>query len=65
MGQHRCFSDNTSEKWVKPSLYMSDDNEEKYEGVDDLFNTQRDEEANPPRYAPRLEISKVGRVSVF
>lgn len=39
--------------FTHPNYYMRKDEEEKYEGVDELFCTQDDEENQPPPFGPR------------
>lgn len=45
--------------------YMSEDDEEKYEGVDELFRYHDESEEMAPLYGLRLEISKEKYTSLF
>lgn len=44
-------------------FYMGDDNEERYNGVDELFRSHTEEA--PPKFGPRVEISKEKYISLF
>lgn len=44
---------------------MGEDEEEKYAGVDELFSCTEDLDDNPPKFGPRLEISKEKYTSLF
>lgn len=43
--------------------YMGEDDKEKFDGVDEIFRTT--EEATPPKFGPKVEISKEKYVSLF
>lgn len=46
-------------------LYLGEDDEEKYTGIDELFITPADSEEQPPKFGPRVEISKEKYLSLF
>lgn len=46
-------------------FYMGEDNEERYPGIDELFMTHSDSEAQPPPFGPRVDISKDKYLSLF
>lgn len=45
--------------------YMGDEEEEKYPGVDELFNSQRLSKDTIPSTGPKLELSKEKYISLF
>lgn len=47
------------------NFYIREDEEEKFDGVDELFNTSDDLEDQPPKFGPRVEISKERYISLF
>lgn len=50
---------------IYPQFYLGEDDEEKYEGVDDLFRCKDSLEEEPPKFGPRVEISKEKYLSLF
>lgn len=50
---------------IYPQYYMGEDEEEKYEGVDELFRYSEEMEERPPRYGPRVEITKEKYINLF
>lgn len=48
-----------------PPMYVGEDEEEKYPSIDELFITQEGEADQPPKFSPRVEISKEKYISVF
>lgn len=64
---NQCFSNQmrTEEFLEEPVYYMGEDDEEKYERVDELFRYCDNSEDRAPLYRPRLEISKEKYTSLF
>lgn len=48
-----------------PTYYLGDDDEEKYSGIDELFQTREETENQAAPFGPRLEISKEKYLSLF
>lgn len=48
-----------------PTYYLGDDGEEKYSGIDELFQTREETENQAALFGPRLEISKEKYLSLF
>lgn len=46
-------------------MYLGEDEEKKYPGIDELFTTQDHMEEQPPKYGPRVEISKEKYMILF
>lgn len=49
----------------RPHFYMGEDEEEWYAGVDELFSCSDSFEECPPKFGPRVEISKEKYTSLF
>lgn len=50
---------------IYPHYYMGKDEEERFESVDELFRCPSELEDCPPKFGPRLEISKEKYTSLF
>lgn len=59
------FPDQVPESSMYPQFYLGEDEEEKYEWIDALFHSHLDLDDAPPKYGPRLELSKEKYTSLF
>lgn len=67
-GLPRSFADTLRQDHHVPEpthFYMGDDDEEKYPGVDELFNSQKISDDLNPSMGPKLELSKEKYISLF
>lgn len=50
---------------IEEYTHYGEDEEEQYPRVDALFNTSADDDTQPPKYGPRVEISKDKYLTLF
>lgn len=62
---HSAPKDTPTQPPEQHQMYLGEDEEKKYPGIDELFTTQDHMEEQPPKYGPRVEISKEKYVSLF
>lgn len=61
----KLFAASAQSPDIYPPYYLGEDEEEKYDGVDALFRCQLDLEDTPPKFGPRVDISKEKFTSLF